>query len=193
MLHSLLLVAFALAANGTALSSDRASIQSKNGEFIFGKYPRGALARGEQGSVRFRAEADARGNVLGCQVVQSSGFPRLDAETCEMIVSHAAFAPAIDAGGKARAAVHDGVVNWRIPGASATVPKTASARDLDKITCKRITKTGSLVAYSRLCMTRREWGRSADRNQSEWGEMQGMKGSSREDQPTFTGGTRPPQ
>ena len=192
MLHSLLLVASMLAANGAAPSSDREAIQSKNGEFIFSKYPPGALARGEQGSVRFRAEADARGNVLGCQVVQSSGFPRLDAETCELIVNHAAFAPAVDAGGNARAAVHDGVVNWRIPGASATAVKTA-ARDLDKTICKRITKTGSLVAHSRLCMTRREWSRSADRNQSEWGEMQGMKGSSREDQPTWPGGTRPPQ
>lgn len=177
MLHSLLLVAFLFAANGAAPSSDRSSIPSKNREFVFSKYPPGALARGEQGSVRFRAEADEKGNVLGCQVTQSSGFPRLDAETCEIIVNHARFAPAIDTRGKARAAVHDGVINWRIPGAPVTAVKTASARSLDKIECKRTVKTGSLVAHSRLCKTRREWSQYADRNQAEWGELQGRQGT----------------
>jgi hypothetical protein len=53
--------------------------------------------------------------------------------------------------------------------------------------CKRITKTGSLVSHSRLCLTRREWVRYAEENQDRYGEIQGRFGSSREDQPTFPG------
>jgi hypothetical protein len=70
---------------------------------------------------------------------------------------------------------------------------TVATRSLDKMVCKRMKRTGSLVATSRLCMTRREWIRSAETNQNEWGQLQGVQGSSREDQPTFTYGTPPPQ
>ena len=73
------------------------------------------------------------------------------------------------------------------------VQPTVAGRSLDKVVCKRMKRTGSLVATSRLCMTRREWIRSAEINQNEWGQLQGVQGSSREDQPTFTYGTPPPQ
>lgn len=173
MLQTLLLIASALVADVSAVQP------SKNGEFIFSKYPPRALARGEQGVVRFRADADAKGNVLSCQVTVSSGFPRLDAETCELIVNHASFAPAIDAGAKARAATHDGLVNWRIPGATAAVASQAVASNSAvpaKIICRRIEKTGSLVARSRLCLTQRDWDRYAEQVQDEWGDLQGRKG-----------------
>lgn len=163
------------------------AVQSKNGEFIFSQYPPRALAAGEQGSVQFRAEVDAKGNVLSCKVTSSSGYERLDRETCDLIVDHATFKPAVDEAGKARAAVHDAVVNWRIPGKEAVTKTASNARSPDQIVCKRITKTGSLVSHSRLCMTRREWSQYAERNQDEWGSMQGRQGSSREDQPTFPG------
>lgn len=202
MLTSLLLFASAVAASGMAPDPDQ-SVQSKNGEFIFNKYPPGALAAGEQGAVRFRAEVDPQGNVLACKVTEGSGFERLDRETCDLIVNHATFTPTLDGSGKARAAVHDGFVNWRIPGA-ATPAKTASigGKSPDEVVCKRITKTGSLVAHSRLCLTRREWVRYAEQNQDRYGEVQGRFGSSREDQATFqqgiapgtlSGGAQPPQ
>ena len=41
----------------------------------------------------------------------------------------------------------------------------------------RQTKTGSLVAHSRLCLTRREWTQYAQRNQDDFGEIQGKYGS----------------
>ncbi len=47
----------------------------------------------------------------------------------------------------------------------------------DEVVCKRITKTGSLIAHSRLCLTRREWSRYARENQDEFGELQGKYGS----------------
>ncbi|HET9354283.1 MAG TPA: energy transducer TonB [Sphingomicrobium sp.] len=203
MISSLLLLASAVSIH--AVTPDPAqSIQSKNGEFIFSKYPPRALAAGEQGLVRFRAEVDAKGNVMACKVTQGSGFERLDRETCDLIVNHATFKPTLDVDGKAREAIHDGIVNWRIPGA-APAPKTATigGRSPDEVVCKRITKTGSLVSHSRLCLTRREWVRYAEQNQDRYGEIQGRFGSSREDQATFpsgiaspgglSGGSSPPQ
>jgi periplasmic protein TonB len=155
------------------------SIQSKNDEFIFTQYPPRALAAGEQGSVRFRAEVDAKGNVLSCKVTAGSGYKRLDRETCDLIVDHATFKPTLDSDGKAREAVHDGVVNWRIPGSSsATQIASIGGKPMDEITCKRSTKTGSLVANSRVCMTRREWTAQAERNQADWGDLQGRRGYS---------------
>ena len=174
MLHGLLFAALAFAGSPTG-----EGFQSRNGEFIFSKYPPRALAAGEQGAVRFRAEVDEKGNVLGCEVTAGSGHPRLDKETCELIVNHATFAPTLDSTGKARAAVHDGLVNWRIPGSPAATPakaKIASAAP-DKVICKRIEKTGSLVAHSRLCLTQRDWTRYADETQDEWGALQGRKGT----------------
>lgn len=171
MSHALLFVAAAIAA------SPEQSVQSKNDEFIFRHYPPRAKAAGEQGTVKFRAEADANGNVMSCKVTGSSGFRRLDEETCDLIVVHAKFKPTIDAEGFAREAVHDGVVNWRIPGSlMATQVASIGGRPLDEIVCKRTTKTGSLVARSRVCMTRQEWVAQAEHNQADWGDLQGRKG-----------------
>ncbi|MFL6723633.1 MAG: energy transducer TonB [Sphingomicrobium sp.] len=162
------------------------TVQSKNGEFIFSQYPPRALAAGEQGAVRFRAEVDAQGNVLACKVTEGSGHQRLDRETCDLIVDHASFKPTLDSGGKAREAIHEGIVNWRIPGVVPASTKIAG-RSPDEVVCKRITKTGSLVAHSRLCLTRREWSQYADRNQDQYGEIQGKFGSTHgfEVTPTF--------
>ena len=177
MLASLILLG--AAASITAATPDAAqSVQSRNGEFIFSKYPPRALAAGEQGSVRFRAEVDEKGNVLGCKVTQGSGFERLDRETCDLIVNHATFKPTLDTDGKARAAIHDGLVNWRIPGAApATKTALIGGKSPDEVVCRRITKTGSLVSHSRLCLTRREWVRYAEENQDRYGEIQGRYGS----------------
>ena len=184
MMHALLLIAALTAPAQTQQSP----VQTKNGEFIFRQYPPRARAAGEQGSVRFQAEVDAKGNVMSCRVTASSGYRRLDDETCEMIIDHASFKPTLDSKGKAREAIHDGIVNWRIPGA-ATPAKVAliGGKSPDEVVCKRITKTGSLVSHSRLCLTRREWVRYAEENQDRYGEVQGRFGSSREDQPTFPG------
>ena len=179
----------AAAAYGAQAADGVAPVETKNGEFIFSQYPPRALAAGEQGSVRFRAEVNEKGIVLGCKVTQGSGFERLDRETCDLIVDHATFKPTVGSDGKARAAVHDGIVNWRIPGAAPPPAKTAliGGKSPDEVVCRRVTKTGSLVSHSRLCLTRREWVRYAEETQDRYGEVQGRMGSSREDQPTWPG------
>lgn len=179
----------AMAASAVQAADSAAPVQSKNGEFIFSQYPPRALAAGEQGSVRFRAEVDAKGNVMKCKVTEGSGHQSLDRETCDMIVDHATFKPTLDPDGKARDAVHDGIVNWRIPGAApSTKVAQVGGKSPDEVVCKRVAKTGSLVSHSRLCMTRREWVRYVEQNQDRYGEVQGRFGSSREDQSTWTGG-----
>lgn len=178
MLSSFL--AMALAATTVSTAQEFQPVQSRNGEFIFRQYPPRAKAAGEQGTVKFRAEVDAKGNVMSCTIVGSSGYRRLDDETCEMIVDHATFKPTLDGEGEAREAIHDGIVNWRLPGtAAASAPKVAAADPPDKIICKRIPKTGSLVTHSRLCMTARQWEHKADQFQDDWGSLQGRYGSTR--------------
>ena len=162
---------FLLIAAVTLLAPPESAVQSKNGEFIFRNYPARAKAAGEQGAVRFRAAVDAKGNVLSCKVTKGSGFEELDRETCEMIVDHASFKPSLDEGGKARKAVHDGVVNWRLPGRTPAPVKMASGgRSPDEIVCQRQAKTGSLVAYSRLCLTRREWDQRGEAVRGDWND-----------------------
>lgn len=187
MLHGLILLATAASISGASPDPTQ-SVQSRNGEFIFSKYPPRALAAGEQGSVRFRAEVDAKGNVMACKVTEGSGFERLDRETCDLVVNHARFKPTVDSEGKAREAVHEGIVNWRIPGAAPSAKEALiGGKSPDEVVCKRVAKTGSLVSHSRLCLTRRDWIRYAEENQDRYGEVQGRFGSSREDQPTWPG------
>jgi len=169
MFQALLLIA---AVTATA-PAENSPVQSKNGEFIFRQYPPRAKAAGEQGSVRFQAEVDAKGNVMSCKVTQGSGHERLDRETCELIANYASFRPALDSEGTAREATHDGVVNWRLPGV-VPAAKVASigGRPLDEVVCKRSSKTGSLIATTKRCMTRREWIQFAEEHQDDVKELQ---------------------
>jgi TonB family protein len=186
MFSSLVMLMFATANISSA--AELQQVQSRNGEFIFSKYPPRALAAGEQGAVRFRAQVNPEGLVLECQVTGSSGHWRLDRETCELIVLHATFKPVLDSGGKARAAVHDGIVNWRIANQpeSAAPIKLVTAKESEKLICKRTLKTGSLVAHSRLCLTARDWDRYAEQNQEDWGSLQGRKGHTNASMPTWS-------
>ena len=177
MLLNLIFAAAALAATDAAPSNGQ-SVSSIDKDFISRHYPSRALAAGEQGPVGFRVEIDEQGIVKSCNVTASSGFERLDNETCDLIVEHVKFRPVLDSEGVAREARHDGVINWRIPGAAAAAKvAAASEKGPDKVVCKRIQKTGSLVSSSRVCMTAREWSQQADQYQDEYGALQGRQGS----------------
>lgn len=185
MLHVLLLLATAIAQpQDIGDYSDLGVNQTKNGAFIFRKYPPRALAAGEQGDVTFRAEYDRKGSILGCEVTQSSGFKRLDEETCELIVKHARFKPELLNAGKRIDGVQLGVVEWRIPGApppqAAQVDKQAAFDNPDKIICKKIPRGGSLVIMSKQCLTKREWDFQADEAKDLLGEVQRRRSDHRE-------------
>lgn len=157
------------------LSGDLFVEQTKNGAFIFKKYPARALAAGEQGDVEFRAAYNKHGYVLDCEVTRSSGYRLLDNETCEIVVRHARFKPALLNQGKARRGTLNGLFEWRIPGAGQpNAPKLADGGDRmpDKLICQRVLRTGSMVIYKKQCLTKREWEILSDEVKDTLGEAQ---------------------
>lgn len=149
--------------------------QTKNGAFIFKKYPARALAAGEQGDVEFRASYNKHGYVLDCEVTRSSGHRLLDNETCEIIVQHARFKPAPLNEGKARRGLLNGLFEWRIPGASqpnALKWADGSDRMPEKLICQRVLRAGSMVLYKKQCLTKRDWEIQSDEAKETLGEAQ---------------------
>jgi TonB family protein len=160
-------------------SGDKAALDARNGEVVFSQYPPRALAAGEQGSVVFKVTLDRDGYATACEVTRSSGYPRLDSETCQLILSRAEFEGIRGPDGRKKGMVALGVVNWRLPagaaGAASQV-RVAAAKPEKKI-CRRRIKTGSLADHERLCATQADWDRMAQRTKEEWGAIQGSFGS----------------
>lgn len=79
-------------------------------------YPTESLKAGEQGTVAFRLDIDAEGKASNCVVVLSSGYPRLDKATCDVMIRRARFTPATDATGVPGKGIFSSKVKWVIPG-----------------------------------------------------------------------------
>jgi TonB family protein len=176
ILSALLAAAAAAAPALAAPSAEKAARDGNNFDVILSQYPARARAAGEQGAVGFKVTLDRNGYATACEVTHTSGHPKLDKETCDLILSRATFR-----GGKG-AGVHQGVVNWRLDSASTkplvAVATSASSKPEKKI-CRRRIKTGSLADYERLCATQADWDRMAERTRQEWGAVQGTLGSTR--------------
>ena len=144
-------------------------------------YPTRALAAREQGPVGFRVKIDASGQATECTVTQSSGYPLLDKETCDLITLRAVFKRPEGISGS-QVSTHEGVVNWKLPDSmtivtNASPRRVASAVAPEKKVCKKTARTGSLVATERVCMTPSQWRRQSDEARQLWEESQGRKGS----------------
>jgi protein TonB len=170
-----------LAAVGSGAPDTSAQIvrDEKNGEFIWKYYPRQAFERGEQGRVGFRITIDRSGTISRCDVTQSSGFPLLDSETCEIMTLYAHLKPVRNAEGRLIRAQQDGFISWRLPPggpkvASAPVAKIGSRPDA--IICRKDTSTGSTIATTKQCMTSVEWERSRLEMRDHWEDLQGKGG-----------------
>lgn len=154
-----LLVSMPLYAKETP--AEAAAREARNREFILKNYPPRARAAGEQGIVHFKITLDRDARLRSCEVTRSSGYPRLDAETCELMVAHAVFKTVEDDAGRlVRNPTHEGAINWQLPGVAPAAPapqKLASTGGPDRLICRRITKTGSLANTERRCLTSREW------------------------------------
>ena len=140
--------------------AEQAERDAKNREFILKHYPPKAITAGEHGIVYFEIKLDRDGRLIGCEVTKSSGFPRLDAETCELMVAHGVFKPVRDATGRLINPTHDGAIKWSLPEGvkPAVVPgKLASAERPEKLVCRRTQKAGSWAKTERTCLTLREW------------------------------------
>ncbi|HEX9946863.1 MAG TPA: energy transducer TonB [Allosphingosinicella sp.] len=182
-LTALLIGAAAPASAGTP--TEKAALDARNREIVLSEYPARALAAGEQGAVGFRVTLDRDGYASACEVTHSSGYPKLDQETCQLILRRATFKGIKDGDGRKVSAVHQGVVNWKLPGAApgpapaATAATMAAAAKPEKKICRRRVKTGSLADYERLCATAADWDRMAERTRAEWGALQGVLGNTR--------------
>lgn len=114
-----MLVAFTMVAalagqTGQAQPPQRARA-NLNQYFSTDDYPETALARHAEGTVGFRLEIDAGGEVTRCTVTQSSNDPALDAATCAIVLGRVYYLPARDAAGRAVAGTDEGRVTWRLP------------------------------------------------------------------------------
>lgn len=81
-------------------------------------YPAEAIARREQGRVRYTLSINADGRVSGCTILQSSGSAALDAASCRLLRQRARFSPARDVAGRPEPATVEGGIQWRLPEAS---------------------------------------------------------------------------
>ncbi|MGZ8285622.1 MAG: energy transducer TonB [Allosphingosinicella sp.] len=180
---SALLAGAATSATGApspeAPSPEAIARDAANAEVILSEYPARARAAGEQGVVGFNVALDREGYATSCVVTHSSGYKRLDEETCDMILDRAKFKGVRGADGRKTNVVTQGAVNWRLPAGEATAPapvRLAVAAKPEKKICRRRVKTGSLVDSERLCATATEWSRMSQRTQQEWGALQGSFG-----------------
>jgi protein TonB len=169
-----------------APSPEAAARDAANNEVILSEYPPRARAAGEQGSVVFKVALDREGFATSCEVTQSSGFKRLDQETCDLILNRAMFKGVRGPDGRRTNVVTEGVVNWRLPKGEATAAapapsplRIAAAAKPEKKICRRRVKTGSLVDSERLCATAAEWSVMTQQTQREWGALQGTLGNTR--------------
>lgn len=111
-LISVCLAALALPA-GAALAAP-AGGRGAEANAALATYPRESLARGEQGIVVYHVVIDPRGHPTECEVTASSGFPRLDVATCQMLMDRAVFTPSENGHGRHVRSSYDGKVIWRI-------------------------------------------------------------------------------
>jgi periplasmic protein TonB len=65
-----------------------------SGTHIIPDYPALARRLGEQGNVRLRLTISATGDVIGADIVQSSGFPDLDQTAAAWVMGHWKYKPA---------------------------------------------------------------------------------------------------
>jgi TonB family protein len=154
--------------------------EARNAEVVLSKYPARALKAGEQGPVFFKVKLARNGQPTSCEIMKSSGYPRLDEETCDLVLLHMVFKPVKDESGREISPTSEGVVNWKLPASaaqSAPPVHVAAAQLPEKKICKRSARTGSLVSVERTCMTKREWQRASDDSKEFWEELQGKKGS----------------
>ena len=167
----------ALASPALALPTDSAAVRNFGNQDVLQKlYPPRALAAREQGAVGFVVKLDSDGHPTECRVTQSSGFPLLDQETCQVITLHAIFKPPAAVSGSA-VSTHQGVINWTLPGAGTAVASRAKKSDVpEKMVCRRVALSGSNVAKERVCASRRDWDKATDEARANWEELQGRKG-----------------
>lgn len=96
---------------------DRVAIEAKSIGLTFkaNDYPEDALRQGLQGTVGVLAFVGIDGRVTGCKVIESSGSPSLDSQTCAVLERRARYKPATDANGAKLPAPIYSRTRWVLP------------------------------------------------------------------------------
>jgi TonB family protein len=79
-------------------------------------YPEAAILLGQEGEVEAQLTVGADGKPSDCTIINSSGFPALDAATCSFFKAKARFTPALDGLGRPTTGKWTGKVRWSIDG-----------------------------------------------------------------------------
>ncbi len=153
---------------------------ARNAEAIERFYPAESLRRGEEGSVKFRVTLNDKGLIQSCAVIETSGYARLDAATCEVMVATARFRP-VREGDERIASVHEGSLAWVLPARlrlAAPPPVTAAAAPAanEELVCRRVLKPGSLNIKTKMCLSKADWERQIENAQAVTREMQTPRG-----------------
>lgn len=78
-------------------------------------YPMASINAGEQGAVVARFMVGIDGRASNCGVAVSSRFPRLDAQTCTLLVQRLRFEPALDEQNRPAPGLYVQTVRWMLP------------------------------------------------------------------------------
>ncbi len=153
---------------------------ARNAEAIERFYPAESLRRGEEGSTKVRVTLDDKGLIQSCAVTGTSGYARLDAATCEVMVATARFRP-VREGDERVASVHEGSLAWVLPARArlaAPPPVTAAAAPAanEELICRRVLKAGSMTIKTKMCLSKADWDRQIDNAQAITREMQTPRG-----------------
>jgi TonB family protein len=82
-------------------------------------YPLTAVHSGQEGSVRVYLRIGADGQLKDCMVVESSGAPALDRQTCRIFWTRGKFIPAHDSQGRAVESASDKRITWKLANGEA--------------------------------------------------------------------------
>lgn len=93
-------------------------------------YPADALRQMMEGTTTFRVTVDGAGAVAKCEIVESSGSPSLDAQTCTLVARRARFSPAKDVSGSPVEGTYQNRIRWRIPAGPPGPPAPPNALTL---------------------------------------------------------------
>jgi protein TonB len=77
-------------------------------------YPREAMDRHEEGTVKVKLLISAEGRVYGC-IILKSATQTLDAATCSVLMRRAVFKPATDETGKPKESDYTATITWKLP------------------------------------------------------------------------------
>lgn len=96
-----------LAANPPVLRNPGDVIRPKD-------YPRVSMRAGAEGAVRFEVGVSSKGKPVSCRIVEGSGDPDLDAQTCRSMFKRGKFSAGTDRNGRRVFGVMNRRVVWRL-------------------------------------------------------------------------------